>query len=371
MSSILKDHYYKNGIRENYDASTQQLLSTTSANLASCPSTSAQTNSLEDFTTHLCENFKESMENTLASLGVKACSYHKASADIGYSTDALGLIKAEAHGTADYQDAVGCETISVQGALNAQINQNLNCTLSQIQSQGSAYTQQGASIVLEITDLTADNLNLGTVQNLSCKGNVVNFANSAVQQSLINSTIQAANSVTNAFSNIDTQGYSDPYGSKTIQESLNVLSSLISNNTISQIVQESINQVCQLSTQDISLSKIKLTGNANISLAQNSTNEYILNSIANSVVGQINNNNIQSSIQNSQTSSSTAKTTSKPTTPMSKTSITALIVVAVILVLGAIFGGIGYYYYQKQKKDALTEMFSPSSSLLNTQPPIK
>ena len=369
MSSNLKDYYYKKLlIKENYDPSSQQLLSATSANLASCPSTLSQTSSLEDFTTNLCDNFKESMQDTMSALGIKACSYHKASADVGVSSDTLGLITAEAHATADYQDAVGCETISVQGALNAQINQNLNCTLSQIISQGAAYTQQGASIALDLTDVTADNLNLITNQTLTCEGNVVNFANSAVQQSIINSTVQAANSVTNAFSNIDTQGYSDPYGSKTIQESLNVLSSLVSNNTMSQIVQESINQVCQLSSQDISLSKIKLTGNANIALAQTSTNKYIMNSIANSVVGQINNNDIQSSIQNSQTSSSTAKTTSKPSRMADKTSIVALIVVAIILILGLGIGGYVYYNYQKQKTDAVTGMLSSSSSMTSSNP---
>jgi len=345
--------------------------------IQSCPSATAETNSLGEYTTNLCENYGNSVSQALIALNIPVCKYTTSqtstdSTSAGVSSDwnesagaggsgfitgissSMGGSISHTKSTTDTQTAIGCESVSVQSALNAQLTENLNCTLNQVIMSSDAYTQQGNDIQINLSNVTiSGNFTENTNQTNTCTGKVANFANSDVQASLQVSVNMAAKSVASSLSNISATGIADPQGQLAFQNSVSSLNSLVSNNQIQNTVQNTIAQTCQKNKDGTSLSNVTVSGNVSLTLAQTNLNDYIISEIANSVMNTLNSSNVVTSVEQAQQAAQTEVTKGEWMGPniFGNSVFTSWIfwVIIIVIVIGIIAGIYLYFTYGKKK----------------------
>jgi len=319
----------------------------TSQQLQSCPSTSSETNSLSQYTDNLITNYGNSLTQTMQALNIPVCSYTTsqtastgpdASASLSYWYPGWNASLGKSQSETDETTAIGCESITVQSALNAQINETLNCVLTQISEFSDAYTQQTNDIQVNVENVDTGNITITVLQSNNTQGTVVNFANSEIQATLQFATNAAATSVANSLSNITTTGMADPQGQLTFEDSLQSLNTLISNNMISQIVDQALSNTIETNTANETVTGVNCT-NVTLSSVQSNYNDYVVSQIANSVINEVNNSTVMSALSSYQASMQEQTNTGEWMLPsLNKTwSIVIWIIIVIVVIVIVVF----------------------------------
>ena len=269
--------------------------------LNSCPSPVQESDSVSSLMNTLLSTYSNNYVNVLNAMNIPTCSTYSGPGGPASCVTQTGVFgdTNQSCSEANITTSIGCEAITLQAALSAQLTENLNCTLSTLQLSSESYLSQQNYFNLTLGNGAVFNngLNVNVTQVNNSSANVINFANSSVQSALQYTAELSANTVASSFSNITVVGNATSQDQEALQESINSLTSLISDNTIGQIVLNSLNNVLQMNNANETIGAVVVYGNADIIAAQTNLNEYVINNIANSIVSAVNDSNVQTAIQ--------------------------------------------------------------------------
>jgi hypothetical protein len=344
--------------------------------LSSCPSPVQENDSLNTVMNTLMNSYANNVAQVLEQLNIPTCSTSE-SQGAGCVVTGGGTIFSSSSNTCsnlNVTTSIGCEAVTVQAALNAQLQENLNCTLSSLVLSSENYLSQQNTFNLVFSNSTINgDLDINNTQTNVSSANVINFANSDVQSAISLSASLSANTVASSFSNITSVGNSKSQDQLAMQDAVQSLNSLVSDNTIGQIALNSLNNVLQMNDSNETITGVVVNGNADITAVQQNFNTYVINNIANSIVSAVNDSNVttalQSDLANYQTQNLTGSMGVSAIIPKKSNQLPIwawiLIGIGAPIVLGLIIWGLYYYYRNYYIKKLVVNEASEISSTVS------
>lgn len=207
--------------------------------------------SLQQTTEDLIKNHKDVMLQQLKTINQRACVTNMTGGAIG-GCDLL-LLGCAAGGFAT-STSVGCEQISVQASLSLCLNEAINCTINKLTNKqaNSSSVVNNVKIKLKAKGDISHN-NIDTNSQIISKNNIINFQNSNVK----NQITTDINSVLKQFQESSKDSKNGPFASQTaqrsVQDAIAAISTSISDTSVTDIVNSTINNFVNSNNTEISL----------------------------------------------------------------------------------------------------------------------
>lgn len=253
--------------------------------------------SIEDLTSDMITNHTKDMENTLKALNLQACKTNTTAGGIAGIT--LAGIGAGGLATAT---SIGCETVAVQTAMSICLNKALQCAVLDITNEQSGTSKSSIDVKVKISgeEIIGNKIKISNITQNTYS--IIDFTNTNVKakfQENINSVVDsfqkaAQNSKNGIFSNQSSQ--------RVIQDQISSLSTEIRDVQVTNIVQQTINQVYdqQKNTVTIGSDYTKKVMNNEIEITNNIAQDFIIQQIQNNTLDSVFKNTIKTEQKNQQ-----------------------------------------------------------------------
>lgn len=239
---------------------------------------------IEELTNDMIKSHGTQMINTLKALKLQACKTTQTGGAIGgCSLEILGCIGAGfARAT-----SIGCETISVQASLSICMNKALQCVVNNIQNNSSAKadTKQNIEVKLSAKNIKNTTINIQPTQTTTV--NMVNFQNTSVQNQISTAIKDVIKDFQTNQQKLDTGSFSTPESQISVQDSVKALTNYISDTNVTNIVQNTINNLFSEQTITLDLDASESIDNNILNVKPEITNNYVIQNIQNNVLESI------------------------------------------------------------------------------------
>ena len=213
-----------------------------------------------------------------------------ASAEGGDIWAGVGARAANSY-SSDYNNDItsGCSAIAIQAALTEGMSNNLNCTCQDMQSSVKNKTGSYQTITVEIDNSTFDGpVTINNKQKSNLKSKMIDFTSSKVQTELWNSVKASINSLQKQMQNTKTNtGFTTYSSQKSLAENINSTLQSASQTLSSSTVSNVINSLVSKQGDVVTISGDTFKSTLTINDMQSTVLDFISNTVAKSVVGDI------------------------------------------------------------------------------------
>ena len=203
-----------------------------------------------------------------------------------------GKSKSSTNSTSQYNatSSQGCAAVAAQYAVNAAVNNGLNCAVSKTKSTAKTDGKQvqTMTITIENADI-GGNLSITGNQNSSMTGQIIDFSDQTLQQNMASQVhsqlknLQSSSQTTQA-KNLNFA----PTGSqKLFSDAVSGAVGSSSSTTTAIVIKNTITNLFQSQGEKIVLEGIKVKGNATIDEMQTEAEAFVIKQIAQNVTGSM------------------------------------------------------------------------------------
>jgi len=219
-----------------------------------------------------------------------------------------GKSKSSTNSTSQYNatSSQGCAAVAAQYAVNAAVNNGLNCAVSNTKTKAKTIGKQvqTMTITIENADI-GGNLNIKGSQKSSMTGQIIDFSSQTLQQNMASQVQTQLKNLQSSSQKTQAKNLNfAPTGSqKLFSDAISGAVGSSSSTTTANVIKNTITDLFQSQGSTITLKGLKVKGNATIDEMQNEAEAFVIKQIAQNVTGSM------LSVKTVNTSTNTQKST--------------------------------------------------------------